>query len=265
MKLVYTKSSTKLPRTTLPDIQDACDFTVKFDETLLFDEYSEVAITEIMYGPLYNIEDYNNRFSLVRSRTKQDYNIPANFYETTTELMDAIKNQLDSMKMWSWSLVKQTPTFSYLKTGGCSLKINDDRTSFLVDNERNGSKNVLKYLGYSGDGSINTLYTAHKPLPTTTKIAKVVTNIVVESQIDNNMVGILDIVPLQCSVPGYSTLTIENPTYRSLIASQLNEISISITNMYGRKIDVQDIHYGATGYAYVKYPTIIKLHFRSSK
>ena len=50
-----------------------------------------------MYGPLYNIEDYNNRFSLVRSRTKQDYNIPSNFYETTTDLMDAIKRLEDKL------------------------------------------------------------------------------------------------------------------------------------------------------------------------
>ena len=243
------------------DIQDACDFTVKFEETLNFEDDSEVAITEILYGPLYNIEDYNSRFSIVRGKTKQDYSIPANFYETKVDVLGAIKKEMDSVTVWSFPLIQKIPSFSYLKsaTGGCSLKINDDRTNFLVDTERNQDKNVLKFLGYSADGTTNVLHAIHEALPTTIQAVKIHSNIVRESQIDNNMVGILDIAPLKRSVAGYSCLRFENPTYQRLRASQISDISIKITNMYGRKMDIQDVYYGAVGYAYVKYPTIVNV------
>lgn len=244
-----------------PDIQDPCDFTATFNETLYFEQYSEVAITEIMYGPLFNIEDYNNRYTIGKGKLIQHFSIPSGYYASMIDIAGAIRDQLSSPTL----LIKNRPTFSYKQsTTGCSLKINDVGSNFIINKKDIGDGNLLKYLGYGVNGKVNTIHVTRQHLPVTNKVAKISSDLVGETRIDDTVGNIFDTLPLQCSVGGYSCYTFQNPNYKALRVNELNQISIKISNMYGRKIDIQDIHRHGD-YNFVKYPTIVKLHFRGGR
>ena len=73
---------------------DPCDFVSRFLEPINVKDGYEVAVIKILHGPIYNITEMNNKFSLIKVRHTVDYFVPPGYYETTTDLLAEIHNVL---------------------------------------------------------------------------------------------------------------------------------------------------------------------------
>ena len=251
----------------MPNLTDPSDFTSSFGEVVRFTGDHEVAITKIMYGPLFNIDSTNSRFRLRKGSMKQDLHIPPGHYESTIQLLGSINTVLKAHTNWGASIIKKHPTLVYSKvTDECSLMLNDEDLSFLIDDSTNAySENVLKYLGYGANGETNIINVKNNALPLNNKVGMIFSDIVGDSIIDGDRKNLLDSFPLSCSVNGYCCYEFINPTYHPLRVNAFTKLSIKISDIYGNNINIQDKVEGAEGYAYDKYPTIITLHVRLVK
>ena len=108
--------------------QDPSNFISNFIDSVNINDGYEIALTAMFHGPLYNIDDRHNRFTLTSNEYEaMEYRIPPNFYESTVELLLAIQNTLlDDMKI-SGSILKVAPTVKVDVNGVFHMVLNKEK------------------------------------------------------------------------------------------------------------------------------------------
>ena len=74
--------------------QDPCNFVSNFTDTINLNDGYEVAVTRIYHAPVYNITETCNTFTLVHNLQSATHNIPVGFYATSTDVLNAIYENL---------------------------------------------------------------------------------------------------------------------------------------------------------------------------
>ena len=172
--------------------------------------------------------------------------------------MDAIKEEGYEERV----LIKKAPTFRYISSDVMQLQLdNNERISFMIDNNRDEDVLLLKHLGYCINGKVKRLDIRNYDLESTCEAGFLYSNIVTNSLIDQTQSRLLACIPINSKV-GYNYHEIENPVYKPLSVHSFTDISFVCTDVRGNTLQMDHFHVSQYGYARIIYPTIILLHIR---
>lgn len=245
--------------------QHPCQFVSNFTDAIALNDGYEVAVTRIFHGPLYNVTEKNNKFSLIRVKEIVDYKIPIGFYESTCHILGAIYTVLiesigDESKR---TLIKKNPAFRYKASGESSmLNLEDKDVNFIVDTKRDDDALLLHLLGYSVSARFNRIDINHFSLESTIEAGFLYSNIVANSIIDQQQSRLLACLPI-ASRAGYNYHEVQNPIYFPLSVHSFTDIDFAMTNVRGEILEMDNMYSTYWGKSYsVIYPTVLTLHIR---
>ena len=243
--------------------QDPCDFISNFVDSIDIHDGYEVALTGIYHGPLFNIDEEHNKFTLKKGKQVVNYVIPPGYYQSTAHLVLAMYDSLVDRLKDTTGLVKLKPGYCHKKFGVCTLIINDPGVKFLNNWDRDGQTGLLQHFGYYLTAEFNSLDVAHEHLGSSTEPTFIYSNIVSNSVVDNHESRLLACAPLK-TVKGFCYHEFTNPSYHPLRVNSFTDISFQMRNVDGKLIQIQ---YMESTNKFkeefiIKYPTIMILHVR---
>ena len=241
--------------------QNPCDFVSNFIESININDGYEVALMGIFHGPLYNIDEKRNKFTLIKGTQEEDYRIPPGYYESTPHLMLAIYKVLKESLKDDTPLIKKSPTIKH-KSGSCFLSLSDQDkdVKFLINRDKAGETDVLQYFGYYITEKLSRLEVTHEYLGTATQPTFIYSNIVGESMLDSNQTRLLACAPLKTE-NGYCHHEFDNPSYLPLRVNSFTDISFQMRDVNAKLTQIAHKEY-INDTAIVEYPTIMRLHVR---
>ena len=237
--------------------QPPANFISNFINSVNISDGYEVALIAIYHGPLFNIDEDHNTFSIVKDDQIIKFRIPIGFYRSSTDILIKIHEILvkylgdvaDNQKI-TVAIKRRAEDAHYVIT----LK---DAVKFKVEGDES---DVLQYLGYLINNERATLQSDHIDLQASLEPAFIYSNIVGESKVDGFQSRVLASVPLYSSNSvGYNYYEYKNPIYHPLRVRSFADIEFQIRDKNGDLIQIADYYVDAK---YPHYPTILMLDIR---
>jgi len=215
----------------------------------------EVGVKSIHHGPLFNITEGNNAFTIARYaeqtriyRSHTELTIDPGFYETAEEILIAIYKTINNNAILQSSITSTYDDQNILKLTlenrykFCyGLSINSDLFQLL------GVQTLKKFK------AVDSLQYEDNLIKTSvTQPGMLYSNIVTNMTIDQQSSRLIAMIPLS-STAGYNFIEFVNPMYRPLSVSSFIDINFILTDLEGNLLEFDR-----------NYPTVIHLHIRKN-
>jgi hypothetical protein len=225
----------------------------------------EIALKSIYHGPVFNITEENDSFTIVKGDEEARLKIPHGFYSRSCEILRAaflaisqtFKEDFQGKKV----NLREPPSFWIDQSGSTNLKMSTKSEFFKMG----GGSPLFEVLDcYSNTPDVNKIEIGDYPLKSTLECGFLYSDVVKDSIINNSYARLMTCVPLQ-SKKGYNFIECRNPDYKPLAVNSFTDLSFVIVNQNGE--DIKFDHSSGCGSFYnpissVEFPTILNLHVR---
>lgn len=243
-------------------------FISSFNSVINLSEGYEIAVKSIFHGPVFNVTEENDSFTISKGSEKVRLKIPHGFYSRSCEILRAAYTVINEMMDSKWegesiSLKEPGPVFWIDPNGLTNLKLSAKTELFEM-----GDSPLFEIIGcYSDTPDVNRIEVDDYSLRSTTECGFLYSNVVKNSIINNSFARLMTCLPLR-SKKGYNYIEFRNPDYKTLSVNSFTDLSFVIVDQNGK--DIKFDHSCGCGTlldpnAVVKYPTILNLHIRRSQ
>ena len=240
-------------------------FTSRFNSVISLSYGYEIALKSIYHGPIFNVTEKNDSFTITKGDRTVNFQIPHGFYDRSCEILRAawktIQKTFDDGTNEDGLNLKKPPSFTIDPTGMVILKLSQPSENFSFSE----SSPLFEILGCFTETPDKTKIEINDyPLETTVECGFLYSDVVKNSIINNSFARLMTCVPLH-SKKGYSFFEFQNPDYKPLSVNSFTDLSFVIADQNGQDIEFdQSSGCGATCKTNVEYPTILNLHIRRS-
>ena len=254
--------------------QDAAKFISNFSNSIRLSDNYEVGLLKIAHPPTMNITNMNNRMFIQNKESDgiAVLEIPAGFYETTHDVVQAMQKSLSNYNVTkddysgkhqpiAEDSARDVITSATLRYGARNATSADnsrvflelvDKKSFFLIKEEYQSINILHFLDFRIENlATRGLVINNYDLESKDQIGFVYSSIVSNSLIDYRVSRLLDTVSLKSIKNGHQLFEVQNPVFHDVSAASFIDISFQIRDVDGKLIQFHS-----------ELPTILTLGIR---
>lgn len=245
--------------------ESASRFTSRFNSVISLSHGYEIALKSLYHGPIFNVTEENDSFTITKGDKTANFQIPHGFYDRSCEILraawKAINRSFDDDTNEDGLNLKKRPSFGIDPTGVVLLKLSQTSENFSFDD----TSPLFEILGcFTNTPDRSKIEINDYPLETTVECGFLYSDVVKNSIINNSFARLMTCVPLR-SKKGYSFFEFKNPEYKPLSVNSFTDLSFVIADQNGQDIKFDhSMGCGATCKPNVEYPTILNLHIRRS-
>lgn len=243
-------------------------FVSSFNSVVNLTDGYEIAVKSIYHGPVFNVTEENDSFTIAKGSQTARLKISHGFYSRSCEILraafatiiESLEDEFEGEKI----NLREPPSFWIDSNGLTNLKLST-KTEFF---KMRGDSPLFETIGcYSDTPDVNRIEVDDYPLKSTMECGFLYSNVVKNSIINNSFARLMTCVPLR-SKKGYNFIEYRNPDYKALSVNSFTDLSFVIVNQEGKDIKF-DHSYGCGAIcepnAVIEYPTILNLHIRRSQ
>ena len=243
-------------------------FTSSFNSVVNLTDGYEIAVKSIYHGPVFNVTEENDSFTIAKGSETVRLKIPHGFYSRACEILRAafiaINQMFEEGFVGEKIGLREAPSFYIDSNGLTNLKLSAKTEVFKMS----GDSPLFETLGcYSDTPDATRIEVDDYPLKSTMECGFLYSNVVKNSIINNSFARLMTCLPLR-SKKGYNFIEFRNPDYKTLSVNSFTDLSFVIVNQNG--VDIKFDHSSGCGAicdpnADIEYPTILNLHIRRSQ
>ena len=254
-------------------VQNPSEFVSNFTDSINANDGHEIAVTSIFHGPMYNITDKNNYFTIGADTSSggeqlgqlRTLTISSGYYETSIDVVNAMYKAMMSFynsHEKNQGFLSRKPILTLDAQGLVVLKTNDNTKKFTTYGRFGVKGSLLSLLGVGSDTFKFT--TANWEMVHTTEAGFLYSSIVTNSIIDQQKSRLLAILPIMAK-PGYIHYEVTNPVYYDLSVHSFTDVSFTILDVKGKLVNIDPLDRLDDSNWAIRHPTILTLHIRPKK
>ena len=241
-------------------------FVSNFNSVVNLTDGYEIAVKSIYHGPVFNVTEENDSFTIAKENKTALFKIPHGFYSRSCEILraafEAINESLNDEYEGEKVDLREAPQFWIGTDGMTNLKLSHKTELFQM----RGNSPLFETIGcYSDTQDVNRVEVDDYPLRSTMECGFLYSNVVKNSIINNSFSRLMTCVPLH-SKKGYNYMEFRNPDYKALSVNSFTDLSFVMVNQEGQDIKFDHSYHGCGAMfkpnVDIAYPTILNLHIR---